>query len=383
MSQRRNILVLGNRNPFTMQHLISGMASHGPTHRSWSFNVVERLEAKRRQQFREDVSRADGVVAVGLEHDALDQLLRLGRPVVGVHLDDPRIACFNVDDRAVGRLATRHLIDRGFQRFGFYGPAKLEPSRARLAGMCEALSEAGLAPPSIGPADEQEAWWPELANPTFVRPWVNQLDPPIGILAFNDQVGTAIVHAAEDLRLALPDQIAVIGVDNTELRCDFLTVPLSSVDPNIQQIGLEAAVSLEALMQARPVDPGPRFVEPLGVVSRQSTDTTVTADASVRQAAALIRSRACDGLSLDELMEEFRISRRTLERRFQSSLGRTIGQEIRRVRLEAARELLRRTNLPLAEIAAQTGFEYMSYLSRAFKRAFGENPSAFRARSRR
>jgi LacI family transcriptional regulator len=383
MDPRRNILVLGNRNPFTMQRLLSGMASHGPTHRSWSFNVVERLEAERRNQFREDISRSDGVVAVGLEADALDQLLSLGRPVVGVHLDDPRIPCFNVDDRAVGRLAAEHLIGRGFQRFGFYGPPELEASRARLGTLREALGEAGLAPPEIGPGGAEGRWWPEIADPASIRPWLEGLDPPTGIVAFNDQIGASIVHAAEDLGRSLPEEIAVVGVDNTEMRCEFLAVQLSSVDPNIRQIGYEAAVSLEALMRAEPVAPGPRTVAPLGVVARESTDTTVTADESVRRAARLIRSRACDGLTYEELMEEFRISRRTLERRFRSALGRTIGQEIRRVRLEAAREMLRRTDLPLADIAARTGFEYMSYLSRAFKRAFGENPSDFRARNRR
>jgi LacI family transcriptional regulator len=382
MLEHSHILVLANRNPFSMMRLLGGMGRFALERGGWSFDVVDRDRVRRKRDLRRDVAPADGIVAMGLDPEGLERVKEIARPTVAIHAHDNQLPCVDVDDVVVGRLAGEHLLERGFVRTAYYGPG--EPSSLlRRQGLCEAMRSASCPPPRCNPhVDAQGTDWDLLQDTRVIRRWVEALERPVGVLAFNDQLGAIILTVCESLGIDVPDDLAVIGVDNTDLRCEYLRIPLSSVDPNISQLGYEAGRILEAMIQGEDVDPDLRKLPPLGVVTRKSTDTLVTADPEVRRAAAIIRDRACEGLDYDELMESFALSRRSLERRFRAEIGRTLGEEIRRVRLARARDLLARTEMPLADIAARCGFEYMSYLSRAFKKAYGENPSHYRARRR-
>lgn len=383
MDQHLHILILANRNPFFMERILSGMGAFALEQGGWSFDVVDRGDAWRKRDLRRDVAGAGAIVTVGLEAEGLDRVIELDLPAASIHTSDPRLPSVQVDDAAIGRLAGEYLLDRGFERFAYYGPER-DASIARIQAFGSAICAHGCKPPTsnlsvVGRTDD----WDELQNRDVIARWLESLELPTAVLAFNDQLGALILEVCEARGIAVPDDLAVIGVDNTELRCEYRRTPLSSIDPDIPRLGYEAARLVGAMIRGEQVRPCVRRVAPLGVVTRKSTDTLVTADPEVRRAATIIRDRACDGLDYEQLMESFSISRRTLERRFRAELGRSIGDQIRRVRLSRARELLGRTEMPLADIAARTGFEYMSYLSRAFKKAYGENPSAYRARSRR
>jgi LacI family transcriptional regulator len=173
--------------------------------------------------------------------------------------------------------------------------------------------------------------------------------------------------------------VAVLGVDNDELLCEMSYPPLSSIRLGAEQIGRTAVDLLEKLMQGKKIGAEPARIPPMELVTRQSTDTLAVEDPEVAAALRHIRLHATEGISVKQLMEEVTMNRRTLERRFNSIVGHTPLEEIRRVRLERAKVLLQ-TDLPIYEVALQAGFATPEYLATSFRQAEGTTPTAFRHR---
>jgi LacI family transcriptional regulator len=182
--------------------------------------------------------------------------------------------------------------------------------------------------------------------------------------------------------LRIPDQVALLGVDNDELECRLTSPPLSSVENPSERIGYEAARLLDRLMGATPPTELRISIPAPAVVTRQSTDTLAVEDQDMGRAMAFIREHACGGLSVSEVADHIALSRRMLERRFRQLLGRSVLQEIRNVRIGRARELLLKTDLPMPEIARRCGFSSPQRLAVVFGKIVGEVPTAFRRRGR-
>jgi LacI family transcriptional regulator len=182
--------------------------------------------------------------------------------------------------------------------------------------------------------------------------------------------------------VSVPDELAVLGVDNDELLCDLADPPLSSVIPDTRRTGYEAARLLEAMMAGERVPPVAHLVSPLGVATRQSTDVLATDDGDLSAAVRFIREHATEGIRVEDVLRAVPLSRRALEARFKQQLGRTPHQEVLRLRIERVKELLAETDLSLTAIAHRTGYAHVEYLSVAFKRETGVPPSVYRAQVR-
>jgi LacI family transcriptional regulator len=210
--------------------------------------------------------------------------------------------------------------------------------------------------------------------------WLRRLPRPVGIMACYDIRGQQVLEACRRIGVAVPDEVAVIGVHNDDLLCDLCDPPLTSVIPNARRAGYEAAALLDRMMRGSTVPPLLISIEPIGVATRQSTDVVAVNDRQVSAAARFIRDHACEGLGVAEVLKAVPMSRTVLERRFKQLLGCTPHEHILNVRLGHVKTLLASTDLPLAQIAERTGFEHVEYLSVAFKRVTGLTPSAWRAR---
>ena len=182
--------------------------------------------------------------------------------------------------------------------------------------------------------------------------------------------------------MAVPDEVAVIGVDNDTLLCELASPPLSSVIPNAHRAGYEAAALLDHMMAGKRVAAVAHLIAPLGIAARQSTDVLAVEDRDVARAVQFIREHACEGINVGDVLRAVPLSRRVLEQRFERLLGRTPRAEIMHVRLARVKQLLVETDLPLYLVAARTGFEHVEYLSVVFKRETGRTPSAWRAEAR-
>jgi LacI family transcriptional regulator len=184
------------------------------------------------------------------------------------------------------------------------------------------------------------------------------------------------------VELKVPDQVAVLGVDDDELINTLITPSLSSIALPSDQIGHEAAALLEKLLEGEKVPLDPVRLAPLRVVARKSTEVLFIDDPDIAQALRYIHEHASTPLRVDDLLNHVPLSRRSLERRFRDALGRSISEEIRHVHIERAKQLLITTDLPIKQIAITSGFENSTRMGIVFQKEIGESPNAFRWRSR-
>jgi LacI family transcriptional regulator len=330
--------------------------------------------------------QGDGVIA-RVDTDAMAAALRVTRwPVVDVSAERARseFPRVTIDNAAVARLAADHLREKGLAHFAFCGDRRFlwsaQRQRAFVACLraarrrCEVFAFAGGAPTDDADMARLEAW---LLN----------LPKPVGVFVCYDGRAQQVLEACQRTGLQVPAQVAVLGVDNDEVVCDLCSPPLSSVLPNARQTGFEAARRLHTLMTApRPARRRVReslAIEPLRVVARQSTDLVGVEDPALIAAIRHIRSHACDGIAVADVLRVAGLSRTHLERRFKQVLGQTPHALIRSAQLEQVKQLLLETNLPIARVADVTGFQSPSYLSAVFRREQGETPFEFRRKRRR
>jgi len=197
-------------------------------------------------------------------------------------------------------------------------------------------------------------------------------------MACNDQRGRDVLDACRELGLRVPDDIAVIGVDNDIETCELCDPPLTSVEPNTERIGYEAASLMAEMLDGKPVQKEKIFVDPLMVVTRRSTEVLAIADTELVKAVSYIREHACNGITVSDVLGNLSISRSSLERRFAKVFCTSPKAEIIRVRLARVKQLLVETDYSLPVIAEMTGFSHSEYMSALFRNKIGKTPGAYR-----
>ena len=285
------------------------------------------------------------------------------------------------DSHRAGQMAAEHLLDRGFANLAFCGYQGRIWSERRQEGFCQRLRESQLSCEvyQSSSAGATLAWHREQSQ---VTAWLRSLAKPVGIMACNDIRGRQVIEACLQAGLRVPDDVAVVGVDEDRLLCDLANPPLSSVALNLEHAGYQAAELLDGLMSGRIRQPQRIMVDALWVTPRRSTDVVAIEDRHVAAAARFIRDHFRQAITVDDVVAQAGCSRRTLEIRFQRGLGRSIRQEIQRLRLAWAKRLAMETNLSTEKIAEVSGFSSLSYLGSVFRREFGLTLSEFRRQSR-
>lgn len=302
--------------------------------------------------------------------DLTDQQLADGSPL-------RRVSEILPDSRKAGCLAAEHLLDRGFRRFAFCGYLSENWSRRREEGFAAVLRQAGFGYEKY-PAPAHKTRPPWHREQPRVTAWLKSLATPVGILACNDSRGRQLIEACAMGGLHVPTDVAVVGVDEDRLLSELSNPPLSSVALNAEHSGYQAAELLDGLMAGRIRPPQRILVDALWVVPRASSDVIAVEDREVARALTFLRDQARRPIGVQDVVAQASVSRRALEIRFQRSLGRSIREEIQRVRLEWAKQLLVETNLPVWKIAQCTGFSNYNYLSRVFHRVTGLTLAGYR-----
>ncbi len=340
-----------------------------PRMRSWGgTGIIARVETP--EVARAILASRLPTIALGLS----DEQLRPDNPLA-------RLSEFVSDSRGAGRMAAEHLLERGFRHYAYVGAADRVWSGRRQGSFSERIREGGFEPRVYSaPRTRRAAAW-EREQPALAR-WLGGLPRPVGVMACNDDRGREVLEACRDAGLRVPEEIAVVGVDNDELLCELADPPLSSVALNAEAGGYRAAALLDRMMRGQSRTPQRLLVEALHVVTRRSTDIVALDDPEVAAALHFIQDHANEPIAVSDIVEEVLISRRALELRFRKATGRTILAEIRRVRLERASRLLVETEHPISRVAEASGFGRASYLAQAFRQAFGATPARYRRRMR-
>jgi LacI family transcriptional regulator len=377
---RKVALLVETSNAYA-RGLLRGIVSYVRERGPWSVYLAEHGRGDK-PAARLSRWRGDGIIA-RIETPPIAQALRRVKvPVVDVSAARllPALPWFETDDAAFAQLGAEHLRERGFKNFGFCGDPRFNWSNWRAEHFERAVRAEGgvcfIYQPSRKFAPDDTAQVDDIAR------WIRKLPRPVGIMACYDLRGQQVLEACRQLGVAVPDEAAVIGVDNDELLCELSDPPLSSVIPNTHRTGYEAAALLDALMAGDQVGPQTHLIPPLGIATRQSTDVLAIDDRHVARAVRFIRERACTGINVQDVLEAVPVARRSLEARFKKLLGRTPHEEIVRVQLNRVQQLLAQTDLSLEEIAERTGFAHVEYLSVVFKKKIGVPPSHYRAQQR-
>jgi LacI family transcriptional regulator len=361
--------------------VVRGIGRYSSAHGPWHITIAAGAEPRYVRRF---LRTCDGVIA-HLETPLRSLLMASGLPVVG-YLSDYSPGQFPLvlpDEDRIGVIGAEHFLERGFRNFGFFG-IDANWSWGRERGFVQRLKQAGLSCQTTAPrnAPDLRAVWGELSVARILPRWLKRLAPPAAVMAMNDEAARNIVDACLQMGWRVPEDIAVLGVDNDEMLCNYSAVPLSSVDRNLEQIGFESARLLDRLIRKEAAADEKVAVPPASLVVRRSTAALAINDPDAAAAVRFIAERGCGGIDVDDVLVVVPVSRRALERKLRKAIGRTPAQEIRRVRLARVCELLTETDLPLSDIVPRTGFQYRTYLARAFKKEFGQTPRQFRKKNR-
>lgn len=363
--------------------MLQGIVQYERSHRQWSTFLDDEARTGRDPGFLRG-EQWHGVISRHTTPQLAESCRALGIPLVDLDDSAPHAGVPKIrpDNRSIGHQGAEHLLERGFRHFAFCGFATDLWSCERRDGFVEALRLAGFG------CHVLDVDYPGVITPEWnasqteqLGAWLQSLPKPVGVMACVDVRAFQIITAAQHAGLLVPEQIALLGVNNDVMRCELSYPPLSSVALNSFQSGYRAAGLLDRMLRGE--DPGAmdERIEPIGVVTRLSTDVLAVADKHVAAALGVIRERACSGITVHEVLSHVAASRSQMEKKFRQYLGRSPQAEIRRVQLARVKELLLETDLPLKRIASLTGFEHVEYLSVVFKRLTAESPSDFRRRA--
>ncbi len=324
-----------------------------------------------------DQQANDGVIAMVHAARTLDRFRQARIPLVNTahtmttrELRQVRVPTVLPDDAAVGRMAFEYFWERHFRSLGFCGHPTAAWSRMRRDSFAAECKRTGVFFSEAAAVDE------------VPHQWITSLPRPCAILAANDRYAWHAIDVCRANGISVPEEIAVLGIDNDVLLTEMVRPTLSSIDLGAERIGFEAARMLDKLMKGEPVSTEPVELAPNGVITRHSTDVLSIEDDVVAEAARFIREHASEQIGVDDVLREVAMSRRNLERRFQRVMRRSLLSEIRRVHLDRAGKLLRETNLDIPAVAEQSGFASHVRFSTVFREHLGTTPTVYRRQYR-
>ena len=389
-SERKRIALVF---PLAVPHLaefVEGVVDYSNNEADWTFTTSPAWSGGFPETFAMSMKslrgwHGDGAIAVITDPQDAAVARNLEFPVINLAatLEDPcGVPRVMVDHEEIGRVAARHFLAKGFRHFAYYGVADPLYGKLRQAGFSNILKEAGHTLDQVFHA-------PARTDPDM--PWINTLDElgewladlpkPIALLAVNDYRACLVVEQCQRMGIPIPQQIALLGVDNDNVICEHCHPTLSSVSRNGHQVGYTAATLLDSLIRDAAPPDCDILVPPGPVIQRDSTDIVAIENSHVSAAVQLIHDNLARSFGINNLIRELRISRRFLERHFRQELGCTPHEYLTQRRIEKAKRLLERhSDLSIQEIAAACGQSDPRNFRRSFQRFTGMLPSEYRLR---
>jgi LacI family transcriptional regulator len=378
-------LIIDAGSPYD-RRIIRGVASYVERQRrDWSLYVEEDLTG-RLPDLR--AWGGDGIVANFDDRRVASAVTQLGIPVVGVgggygHYDErSKIPYVRTDNRAIAQVAAEHLMGLGLRQFAVcgYPPSRTNGwAKERGEEFQRVVSDAGFKCHTyVGRYSPVKHW---RRSQTALQHWLEGLPKPIGMMAADDSRARHVLQASRIAGLQLPEDIALVGVDNDDVMCEITQPTLTSIEQGSVRVGYEAAMLLDRLMTGKSTRGLGTTVPPEGLVARRSTDVLAVNDDAVVEALHYIRKHAFEPIHVRDVLKAVRTSRSNLETKFRQHLGRSIYSEIRRLRVDEAKRLLTSTNTPIKEIARRVGVSSVQYFTVMIHHVTGMTPGEIRKSS--
>lgn len=364
------------------QDVFSGIMRFAKERGNWSCVIDEHPAYDARRRHR-PVTRYDGVIARSLPH-LQRRLERQGIPLVNTlfQTSRPELPGVYPDPWSMGRLAAEHLIDRAFRRLSVLVDARHRHSWEICQGFLR-KAEAAHVSCTVHELPEEPyedpVYWLRM-EATLARV-LDSLTPPVAVFAETAPVARLMIQFAEARGWRVPHDMAILCAHNLKAIVS-VSPQISSIEPNYERVGYEAAVLLDRLMSGRKPLRAPSYVPPRGIIARESTDYFAVEDEVVAAAIQFVSGRLSKPLRLKEIASAIMVSPRQLQQRFRESLGRGVSHEIRRLRIEAAKRMLSEPGRQIREIAALCGFRNSDIMCQVFRREVGMIPRQYRAQAK-
>jgi LacI family transcriptional regulator len=379
MNQPPQVALIIETSVIYGRRVLAGVARYLRSHHRWSV-FLEQHELGAPPPKWLTSSRWNGILSRPTDHAMARLFQRMNVPVVDLNdlHQDLNLPWVGSDHAAIGRMGAAHLLERGFRQFAFCGFSNELWAKQRLGGFRSEVEKKNAS------VSVYETSW---RGPNTIRwdkdieqiaEWVEALPKPVGIMACNDVRGLHVLDACHRSSVLVPEEAAVVGVDNEEILCELCNPPLSSVAPNPERIGYEAAELLDVLMAEKSQSQRRITIDPVRVFARQSTDVMAVSDWAVASATRYMREQALHGCKVSDVLRKVKLSRAALEKRFRRCLNRSPKEEIRRIQIGRIQQLLVETDFTLEHIAELSGFEHPEYMSVLFKRETGQTPGQYR-----
>ncbi|MBN1844327.1 MAG: DNA-binding transcriptional regulator [Sedimentisphaerales bacterium] len=322
--------------------------------------------------------KIDGAIVRDVK--AVEGLARSGIPVIYAQHDKESYAPFPAvitESESIGTIAAEHFLDRGFQHFAYCGLDDYIWSRGRARSFRLRVERSGFEV-NVFRQPAAKARRAFKVEQKLLANWLGALPKPVAVMCCNDDRALQLNEACKRARLYVPDEVAVLGVDNDILVCDLADPSLSSIALNTEAAGYEAAMLLDHLMKGGAMTGQEIPVRPVHIVTRMSTDILAVTDPDVISALHFIRLHPNRLIRVNDVVRSTNVSRRVLEMRFKASLRRSVQQEIRRVRVNHIVQYLVGTDLSITEIAVQCGFGGVEHIARYFRKEMGMSLQEYR-----
>lgn len=372
---KRVILLIESSRAYG-RSLLRGIVKYAKLKGGWSFYNEPRGQEHSLPRFSS--WEVDGAIVRLHESDEAYRFLEKGIPIVVAREEKeiPGVPNIVGDNNAVGKMAGKYLLEKGFKHFGYCG-FNSSWSEARLRSFARTIGKSGCKISAYKPLKTQRrsSWPNELQR---ISRWLKDLPKPLAIMACNDDRGRHVIEACKIASLKIPYEVVVLGVDNDELFCELSDPPLSSIARDTEAAGFEAAAVLDRMMSGRETKHSRIIVHPTHVVARLSSDILAIEDPEVAKALSFIKCHSRQRTQVDEVAEAVAMSRRNLHRRFVKTLGRTVHKEIRRTRVDLVVQMLLETDMTVSQIAYELGWSSEKHIAREFKAIKGVTPLVFR-----
>ena len=323
------------------------------------------------------------------------ELLQIDMPIIALSTlqNVSNLPYITANSESVARMAIEHFLKKKFRNFAFFGLTQAQWSLDRMNFFSRCLAEEGY---NVHTYEEQipiindfvpfTTLWTNITLSTGqqkLMEWLRQLPKPVAILASCDFFACHLINITNEVKLNVPDDVAILGVNDDRALCNICDPPLSSIALNFKKAGYESAKLLDRIISGQQAMEGQCIeIQPTHIESRGSTDIFAIDDLEIIQVLKYIKQNSNKPLQVDEIASHVYISKRSLQLRFRKALGRSIHDQIVQAHFDIAKTLLIETNLPIDEIASRSGFLYTSNMRRAFKQITGMLPQKYRQQHR-
>ncbi len=326
---------------------------------------------------------ANGIIGQLYNDPKIDLIVKAGIPVIAQDFKERFTNLPNITGNhyEAGVMGADYFLKKGFKNFAFYGFSDIVWSRERAEGFEDTIRAAGHEVHYLEHRMSRtgELWF---YKPSSLSQWLKSLPKPIALMACDDNQGQHITEACRHSDIRIPEEVAVLGVDNDEMICEFSDPPLSSIGQDAEKGGYDCARLLHHMIENGTSDFYDIVVKPTQVITRQSTDIYATNDDDIASSLKFIHQNIEKNLQVDDVVKQVPLSRRALEKRFQQMTGLPIYKYIFNLRMEKFTTRLLETDMSVFEIAMDLGFNDSKNIARQFRQLKGCTPLEYRKRYR-